>query len=305
MRAAGRIIVLAAACAALLPACAGPGQSDARIDAGSGSGVTAAPDNGDTAADLVTADPGRADPGIADPGTAGPRPPGPAAPDDPGAEGTTVLWLPIGPVSPSDPPPNFWYSLLQNRDCELLAANDTSADPLWSAASALCTAVVTDNAQDWTRGTTQLTAVPAPAATDCLGRAVYTTLTAIAEAHRRNPAERLDPVAPGAGTACPLGLDGVSSSGINSPDPDPHTSVCGGAELLLAGRFLVVDRVEVGGRSVDVRRAGENSFFFITPASSSGVQEITAWGPDGRLPGTATITVDGDPATCSATGSGQ
>ncbi|WP_449373138.1 hypothetical protein [Arthrobacter psychrolactophilus] len=137
-------------------------------------------------------------------------------------------------------------------------------DPLVNAARALCVAVTSDTPEAWADAEGLLPAIPVPTASDCLGTATYEVLVNVIN-YRQTHAGTVAEIRPGEGTACPLGLTGVSlplgeGSGENVPASP-------GTQMRLVGRFLDVAQVLLNGQTVPVAKNAENNFTFLVPDS--------------------------------------
>ncbi|PYI66398.1 hypothetical protein CVV68_13920 [Arthrobacter livingstonensis] len=220
-------------------------------------------------------------------------------------DGGTLAWVPPGPVDPADPPQSQWYVLLQAKDCDGLAAavdagNATTPDgfALWSAATAACRAVYQGQVSGWTEAAAGLAALQQPGQDHCLDRAAYDLVAALVAFHSQNPAAAPSPEV-GSGTACPLGLTGLDALDGQGPTATPSSGLAGG-RFQLAGRFLDVVAVMVGGQRVaaeaDPDQPGRWDIV-IPPAAATGTVRITAEGSSGALPGSLTFTYLDDTAT--------
>lgn len=229
-------------------------------------------------------------------------------------DGGVLAWVPPGPVDPADPPQSQWYVLLQAKDCDGLAAavnagNATTSDgfALWSAATAACRAVYQGQASGWTDAAAGLATLQRPGDDRCLDRAAYDLVAALVTFHSEHPAAAPSPAA-GPGTACPLGLVGLDALDGQGASSTPSSGLAGG-RFQLAGRFLDVVAVMVGGQRVaaepDPDQPGRWDAV-IPPAAAAGTVQITAVGSAGAIPGSLTFTYLSDSITApDATTPGQ
>ena len=222
-----------------------------------------------------------------------PPPPIPGPPDPgnpPPAETSPVLgWLPVGPASPNDPPPALWYTILKDRDCERLDANQPDAGTVWAAAVPICFALETGDAATWAEAQATLGATPAPS--DCLGAAAYAALTRVISTHRQNPSAQIQ-VAPSGGTACPLEFTGVESATCITVDGLTH--------VRLLGRFPELTGVTVGGVAVAWHRENENEYYADIPAGAPGTVTVVATGVSAPVPGTVSLLYVENLSECPA-----
>ncbi len=219
------------------------------------------------------------------------NPPGPPEPGG-AAAGTganPLAWVPPGPADPLDPPPNGWYARLVAKECDQMPGSD----PLVTAAHDLCTAVTTGEPSAWARADAGYRALPQPAPPDCLEAATYRVLASLLTYHAAHPGAPVETV-PGAGTACPILLAGVTDQDGDATDFHPHVPAEGGTVLRLMGRFTEVAAVLVNGQRVSVSKLSENHFDFTAPpALQPGPATVQAVGPDGStFPGSAEFTYD-------------
>lgn len=221
--------------------------------------------------------------------------PGPAEAGGAAGNGDGLpAWIPPGPADPADPPPDGWYAPLLQKDCQGISgadSTDDNGDPtLVAAAYQLCLAVTTDSADAWAAASTDFKSLPA-AEPGCLETATYAVLSTVLSYHLTHTGIPVETVL-GTGTACPLGLTGVTSQSGDPAGTNPTVPAEGGTELRLVGRFLAVESVVVGGQSVPVNRVAENDFDFVAPpASAPGPVTVTAIGPDGAaLHGSGTFS---------------
>ncbi|ALE06346.1 hypothetical protein AL755_14200 [Arthrobacter sp. ERGS1:01] len=234
--------------------------------------------------------------------------PGPA---DPGGAGGNAAglpgWVPPGPADPADPPPDGWYAPLVAKDCQSMPGVDTSGDggaiTLVTAAFDVCIAVTTNSADAWDAASAAVESLTVPSGSGCLETATFAVLGKVLAYHLAHAGTPVETV-PGTGTACPLGLTGVTEQNGDPSAVNPQVPAPGGTELRLMGRFLAVTSVLVNGLSVPVSRLAENHFDFTAPpAAVPGPVTVTAVGPDGAaLPGSATFTYlasAGQPSTSS------
>ncbi|MFQ4149129.1 hypothetical protein AAGW05_10585 [Arthrobacter sp. LAPM80] len=223
-------------------------------------------------------------------------------------DGGQLAWVPPGPVDPADPPQSQWYVMLENKDCEGLAAavgtgNSSTSDgiALWGAATALCRAVYEGQPSGWTDAAAGLGALQEPAAERCLDRAAYLLVAAFLGAHAQNPDALPSPTA-GTGTACPLGLAGLDALDGQGPTRTPSSGLAGGL-FQLSGRFLDVIAVIVGDQRVPVsadpvQPARWN--VLMPAAAAAGAVTVTAVGREGPIPGSVTFTyVTGAPGSAN------
>lgn len=96
-------------------------------------------------------------------------PPGPPAPGGPPPLGSApVIWLPVGPAFPEDPPPSAFYLALQGTQCAGLPHSNPRGPDLWVAAAFLCSALESKDETMWAKGAAELARVPRPTEDTCL-----------------------------------------------------------------------------------------------------------------------------------------
>ena len=231
--------------------------------------------------------------------------PGPVAtpsvpPSDVGVPPTNaaalLVWVPPGPADPADPEPNNWYAQLVPKKCGQMPAGSALA----AAAHSLCVAVTTNDQKAWAQTDAVYRALPQPAPSGCLESATYRVLANLLKYHAANPDTAVKTV-PGAKTACPLRLSGITDPSGDATLTNPHVPAAGGTTLRLKGRFQDVSAVLVDGHSVPVDKLAQNHFVFTAPpALHSGSVTVRALGADGQpMAGTARFTYD--PASSTPT----
>lgn len=222
----------------------------------------------------------------------------------------SLAWVPPGPVDPADPPQAQWYVLLQTKDCAGLGAvvsprKASSADgfTLWSAVTAICRAVDEGDASGWRDAAAMLSTLVQPGPERCLDRTAYNLVAAFIAVHTQNPTATPPPWS-GASTACPLSLAGLDALHGLGPTRTPSSGLAGG-RFQLAGRFLDVVTVMVGGQPVGVEadpaRPGR-WIVVIPPATEAGQVQVTAVASDGPIPGSLTFTYLRDTEATNADG---
>ena len=280
--AAAATLLALSGCSASQPAAAPQSSTAGGMTAGSASGTARAGAPGSTGNPGNNGDSGN----NANPGTNGNNNSG------------VLAWVPPGPVDPADPPQSQWYVLLQAKDCDGLAAavnagNATTSDgfALWTAATAACRAVYQGQASGWTDAAAGLATVQRPGDDRCLDRAAYDLVAALVTFHAEHPAAAPSPAA-GPGTACPLGLVGLDALDGRGPTSTPSSGLAGG-RFQLAGRFLDVVAVVVGGQRVTAEPDPDQPGRWdavIPSAAAAGTVQITAEGSAGAIPGSLTFT---------------
>ncbi|MFB9163694.1 hypothetical protein [Arthrobacter psychrochitiniphilus] len=297
----------------LISACSAPPQAPAPSLPSSVAISTA------TVTSAAAPGPSNSTPSNSGPSNSAPSTPGPSAStvgasgDEPergsGANnGSSLAWVPPGPVDPTDPPQAQWYVLLQNKDCAGLdmavsprKASSADGFALWSAVSSICRAVEQGDASGWRDAATRLSALIQPGPERCLDRTAYNLVASFLAAHAQNPTESPPPWN-GSSTACPLGLAGLDALDGQGPTGRPSSGLAGG-RFQLAGRFVDVVTVMVGGQPVGVEadpaRPGR-WMVVIPPAAVAGQVQVTAAGSGGPIPGSLTFTYLRDPEATTA-----
>jgi len=217
------------------------------------------------------------------PGTVSPGLPGPADPDVPEPAAPPVLaWLPVGPASPSDPPPNFWYSRLEDRDCAIPISEQDGTLNLWTAALSVCAALQESSDAAWAAAESDFSTASRPAGS-CLEAAVYDALQRAVLFHRQFPAAQPQ-VAPATGTACTPGLTGL----LDQPTLGGIACVPVGGipdgQVRLGGRITAAGTVLFGQTPVQMTRIESNNYVIPIPPGEPGLVTVTSPGLDGSFP---------------------
>src|SRR3954447_1423227 len=126
-------------------------------------------------------------------------------------------WSRYGPADPGDPPPYRWYGSLERHDCkglsDSLQGDDTQ--PLWTALSAVCLAVVDGDDSQWPVASTAAREFartgPSDGANGCMGKQARALLQRALDWHSKHPRARPVVRFPEAGrrTACPFRIEKV------------------------------------------------------------------------------------------------
>lgn len=194
----------------------------------------------------------------------------------PPAAAPDIPWLPPGPASEGNPPPQQWYQTLQGHRCAAIANQIPEPDPtgdrgMFRALALACLAAPRADDPRWaevgrlSRGM--------PSFSDCLEHAAGDLLRRILTVRAQFPGQpvRFAPP-PAGGFACPFGFEWVELLG------DPQAAACGpvtgGTDILLVGPNLIrPTTVTVGGVTVppaDVSEYGRDRIQVKTPPAPAG-----------------------------------